>query len=57
LFDYAESRKTTKFIEHILKTDIKAVKNDVHPFIKNPAEMDIWSEEYFLQVVDLIKFK
>ncbi|MDR2058481.1 MAG: nucleotidyl transferase AbiEii/AbiGii toxin family protein [Dysgonamonadaceae bacterium] len=42
--------------EHILKTDIKAVKNDVRPFIKNPAEMDIWNTEYFLQVVDFIRF-
>ncbi|MDR1591343.1 MAG: nucleotidyl transferase AbiEii/AbiGii toxin family protein [Prevotellaceae bacterium] len=41
----------------ILKTDINAVKNDVRPFIKNPAEMDVWSTEYFLQVVDMIQFK
>jgi predicted nucleotidyltransferase component of viral defense system len=43
--------------ERILKTDINAGKNDVRPFIKNPAEMDIWSTEYFLQVADLIRFK
>ena len=43
--------------ERILKTDINDVKNDILPFIKNPAEMDIWSTEYFLQVVDRIKFK
>ena len=42
--------------ERILKTDINAVKNDVRPFIKNHTEMDIWSAEYFLQLVDMISF-
>jgi len=41
--------------ERILKTDINAVKNDVRPFIKNPAEMEIWSTDYFLQLTDMIK--
>jgi predicted nucleotidyltransferase component of viral defense system len=40
--------------ERIIKTDINAVINDVRPFIKNPAEMDIWSTDYFLRLVDLI---
>jgi predicted nucleotidyltransferase component of viral defense system len=40
--------------ERILKTDINIVKNDVRPFIKNPAEMDIWSTDYFLLLVDMI---
>ena len=43
--------------ERILKTDINDVKKDIYPFIKNPAETDIWSTEYFLQVVDMIRFK
>jgi hypothetical protein len=43
--------------EKILKTDIGLVKNDVRPFIKNPTEMDIWRVEYFLQLVDMIKFE
>ncbi|GHU91391.1 hypothetical protein FACS1894155_10990 [Bacteroidia bacterium] len=42
--------------EKILKTDINSVKNDVRPFIKNRAEMDIWSADYFLQLVDRINF-
>ncbi|MDR0733274.1 MAG: nucleotidyl transferase AbiEii/AbiGii toxin family protein [Dysgonamonadaceae bacterium] len=41
--------------ERIMKTDINAVKNDVRPFIKNPAEMDIWSNDYFLRLVDMIR--
>lgn len=43
--------------ERISKTDIRLVKNDVAPFIKNPSEMDIWSTDYFIQLVDMIKFR
>lgn len=43
--------------ERIAKTDINLVKNDVGPFLKNPAEMNIWSTDYFLQLVDMIKFE
>ncbi|KAA6343733.1 hypothetical protein EZS27_008611 [termite gut metagenome] len=42
--------------EKILKTDINIVKNDVHPFIKNPSEIDKWTTDYFLQLVDMINF-
>lgn len=43
--------------EKILKISMDLLKNDVRPFVKDPAEMDIWSTEYFLQLVDLIKFE
>jgi predicted nucleotidyltransferase component of viral defense system len=43
--------------ERIEKTNIGMVKNDVRPFLKNLSEMDIWSSEYFLRLVDLIRFK
>jgi hypothetical protein len=39
--------------DKILKTDINLIKNDVLPFIKNPLEMDIWSVDYFLQLVEI----
>jgi hypothetical protein len=41
--------------ERILKTDIHLVKNDVRPFLKYPQEMEIWSTEYFLQLLEMIK--
>jgi len=41
--------------EHIAQTNIEMVKNDVRPFIKNPAEMEIWTSEYFMQLVDKIE--
>jgi predicted nucleotidyltransferase component of viral defense system len=43
--------------ERIEKTNIETVKNDVRPFLKNPSEMDIWSKEYFFQLVEMIKIK
>ena len=41
----------------ILQTDIKMVKNDVRPFIKDPSIMDIWTIDYFIQLIDLMKIK
>ena len=38
-------------------SDIKQVKADVLPFLKNPKELDIWSNDYFLQIMNLIKFE
>ncbi len=43
--------------DKISKTSIKMVKADISPFIKNPEEMDIWSVEYFTQLVDMIRYK
>jgi predicted nucleotidyltransferase component of viral defense system len=42
--------------ERLLKTDIRAVKHDVEPFIKNPRDLDIWSNEYFVQLSERIAF-
>lgn len=42
--------------ERIEKTNPEAIKIDVSPFLKNQSEMDIWSVEYFLQLVDRINF-
>lgn len=43
--------------DKISNTDINLVKADVSPFIKNQSTMDIWSTDYFLQLVDMINFK
>lgn len=42
--------------ERLSSTDINMVKRDVLPFIQNPQELDIWSNEYFLQLADRVKF-
>ena len=38
--------------EKLASTDIKQVKNDVRPFLKNPHDLDIWSNDYFLQLAE-----
>ena len=35
--------------------DISRVKEDVLPFLNNPGELDIWSNDYFLQLADMMK--
>lgn len=42
--------------ERLSSTDINMVKRDVFSFIQNPKELDIWSNDYFLQLADRIKF-
>ena len=50
-----------EFIEHLKNrlatTDIELVKSDVKPFIKDHSVLDIWSNDYFLQLVELMKFE
>lgn len=46
-----------KLNEHIATTDINQVKADLLPFIRNPKEMAIWSNDYFLQLARMIKFE
>ena len=43
--------------KRLTTSDIKQVKSDVLPFVKNPKELDIWSNDYFLQVMNLMKFE
>ena len=45
-----------KLKERLAAADISQVKNDVLPFIRNPKELDIWSNDFFLQVANMIKF-
>ena len=42
--------------ERIATTDIEQVKGDVLRFVENEKELDIWSNDYFLQLADRIKF-
>jgi len=42
-------------LANIIKSvDINAVKNDVTPFLKNPHSTEIWSEDYFLELVGIL---
>lgn len=42
--------------QRLASTDINVVKNDVIRFVENPNALDIWSNDYFLQLADLIRF-
>ena len=44
-----------KVIERLSTADIKQVKEDVLPFVRNPKELDIWSNDYFVQLVEMVK--
>lgn len=44
-----------KLKERLATADINQVKNDILPFIRNPKELDLWSNDFFLQVADMIK--
>ena len=42
--------------ERLSSTDMNMVKRDVLPFVQNPKDLDIWSNDYFLLLADRIKF-
>ena len=43
--------------QKISSTKIDSVKIDVFPFIINPKELDVWSNDYFLQIADMVKIE
>ena len=43
--------------ERLSTADINQVKEDVLPFVDRPSDLDIWSNDYFLQIADRIRFK
>ena len=45
-----------KLSERLASADIKQVKADVLPFVRNPKELDIWSNDYFLQLAKMVKW-
>lgn len=46
-----------KLKERLRTTDIKQVKEDVIPFVRNPKELDIWSNDYFVQLADIVRLE
>lgn len=43
--------------DKILNTNIELVKDDIRPFIKDITILNIWSIDYFCQLVDMIIFE
>ncbi|MCM1519472.1 MAG: nucleotidyl transferase AbiEii/AbiGii toxin family protein [Lachnoclostridium sp.] len=46
-----------KLTDRLSTIDINLVKTDVLPFIKNPSELDIWSNDYFVRLAGMMKFQ
>ena len=43
--------------DKLASTNIEQVKKDVLPFIKHPEELNIWSNDYFQQLANMIIFE
>ena len=43
--------------ERLSTADINQVKQDVLPFVDRPSDLDIWSNDYFLQIANMIRFE
>lgn len=56
-FEFSSDFFIKSLQERIRNTDINKVKEDVRPFLKNASDLDIWSTDYFLQLVDWVQFK
>ena len=46
-----------KLKERLSTADIKQVKEDELPFVRNPKELDIWSNDYFVQLADMVRIE
>ncbi|MGE4396526.1 MAG: nucleotidyl transferase AbiEii/AbiGii toxin family protein [Sulfurimonas sp.] len=44
-------------LQRIESLDVAKAKNDVQPFIKDMREIELWSKEFFMAVVENIKIK
>lgn len=42
--------------EKLGNTDINLVKQDVLPYVDDAHELDIWSNDYFLQIANMVEF-
>ena len=45
-----------KLLDRLATADISQVKADVLPFVRNPKELDIWSNDYFIQLAEMLKY-
>lgn len=43
--------------ERLASTDIKMVKQDLEPFLRKTDNLEIWSNDYFLQLTEMINFE
>lgn len=46
-----------KLNERLATADMNQIKADVLPFVRNPKELDIWSNDYFMELAKMIRFE
>ncbi|MBD3805725.1 MAG: nucleotidyl transferase AbiEii/AbiGii toxin family protein [Sulfuricurvum sp.] len=53
------NKQTVKelLLQRIDSLDVEKAKNDVQPFIKDMREIELWSKEFFLAVIENIKVR
>lgn len=59
-FNQEELDKDTflqKLNDRLATADLNQVKADVLPFVRNPKELDIWSNDYFMELAKMIRFE
>lgn len=44
-----------KLKDRLSSTNINQVKEDVMPFVRNLHDLDIWSNDYFVQLAEMIR--
>ena len=54
--DIDRAQFQTMLKERLSQTDIRQVKADLLPFVQNPRELDIWSNDYFVQLAGMIHY-
>lgn len=54
--DMSREEFINKLKTRLSSTDMETVKRDVTPFVKDKKELDIWSNDYFLQLADMLKY-
>ena len=55
--DITKERFMEMLHEKLSTTDMESVKQDVRGFIFNQHELDIWSNDYFLKLADMMVYK
>ena len=55
--EIGQSEFLAQLKDRLASANINQVKSDVLPFVRNPKELDIWSNDYFVQLADMMKFE
>ena len=55
--EIAKDNFIARLKERFATTDIKMGKTDVLPFIQNEKDLDIWTNDYFVRLAEMIRFE